>query len=147
MPLPELNATGDLLAGVHRATLAELLLRFGSVIGQRGVCARRLSHVFDLAVRTGYVKRLIVFGSFITAKEQPNDVDVILVMDDKFRLEDCPMESRGLFDHAVAQARYGASVFWVRPQMLIEESVEEFVAYWQIKRDRTQRGIVEVIIS
>ena len=72
-------------------------------------------------------------------------MDVVLVMDDGFQLEDCPIESRGLFNHAVAQARYGASVFWLRPQMLISESVEEFIAYWQIKRDRTQRGIVEVI--
>ena len=144
MPLPDLNAVGDLPAGVHRATLAEILRRFGSVTGQRGVCARRLSHICDLALRTGFVKRLIVFGSFVTAKEQPNDV--VLVMDDGFRLEDCPMESRGLFDHAVAQARYGASVFWLRPRMLIGESVEDFIAYWQIKRDRTQRGIVEVTI-
>ena len=35
------------------------------------------------------------------------------------------MESRGLFDHAVAQARYGASVFWLRPEMLIGESLED----------------------
>jgi len=35
--------------------------------------------------------------------------------------------------------------FWLRPQMLIGESVEDFIAYWQTKRDRTQRGIVEVI--
>ena len=99
----------------------------------------------EYSLRTGCVKRLIVFGSFVTAKEKPNDVDVVLVMDDGFRLEDCPMESRGLFDHAVAQARYGASVFWLRPRMLFGESVEDFIAYWQIKRDRTQRGIVEVI--
>jgi hypothetical protein len=55
-----------------------------------------------------------VFGSYVTAKADPNDVDIILIMDDNFRLEACPVESRGLFDHAVAQARYGASVFWTR---------------------------------
>jgi hypothetical protein len=145
MPLPDLNTIGDLPIGVHRATLGEVLRRFGSVTGQRGVCTRRLSHVYDLALRTGCLNRFIVFGSFVTAEERPNDVDVVLVLDDKFRLEHCPMESRGLFDHAVAQARYGASVFWLRPEMLIGESLEDFIAYWQIKRDRTQRGIVEVI--
>jgi len=67
------------------------------------------------------------------------------VMDDEFRLEDCPIEARGLFDHAVAQVRYGASIFWIRPGLLIEESVEEFIAYWQLKRDGSQRGIVEVV--
>lgn len=30
--------------------------------------------------------------AFVTAKEKPNDVDVVLVIDDGFRLEACPME-------------------------------------------------------
>jgi len=85
MPLPDLNAMGDLPAGVHRATLAEVLRRFGSETGQRGVCTRRLSHVYGLALRTGCVKRLIVFGSFVTAKEKPNEVEGIL--DCGFRIE------------------------------------------------------------
>jgi hypothetical protein len=56
------------------------------------------------------------------------------------------MESRGLFDHAVAQARYRVSVFWMRPALLIGESVEEFISYWQIKRGGGQRGIVDVML-
>jgi hypothetical protein len=91
------------------------------------------------------VKVKIQDATPLATKEKPNDVDVVLVMDDGFCLEDCPMESRGLFDHAVAQARYGASVFWLRPRMLIGDSVEDFIAYWQTKGDRTQRGIVEVV--
>lgn len=54
-------------------------------------------------------------------------------------------EAQGLFDHAVAQARYGASIFWIRPGLLVGESVEDFIAYWQIKRDGSRRGIVEVV--
>lgn len=82
----------------------------------------------------------------MTAKTEPNDVDVILIMDDTFRLENCPMESRGLFDHAVAHARYGASVFWMRPALLIGESVEEFISYRQVKRGGGKRGIVNVML-
>ena len=67
------------------------------------------------------------------------------MMDDAFRLEGCPIEARGLFDHAVAQARYGTSIFWIRPEHLIEEAVEEFIAHWQLKRDGSKRGIVEVV--
>ncbi len=40
---------------------------------------------------------------------------------------------------------YGASIFWVRPGMLIEASIEEFIAYWEVKRDGSRRGIVEVV--
>jgi hypothetical protein len=145
MPLPEFDATGDLPPGVHRAVLDEVLQRFGAMGGQRGVCTRHLSHVYALARRTEYLRRFIIFGSYVTAKPEPNDVDVVLVMDDAFRLEDCPIETRGLFDHAIAQARYGVSIFWIRPGLLMGEGLEDFIAYWQIKRDGSKRGIVEVV--
>ncbi len=87
-----------------------------------------------------------MFGSYVTDKPSPNDVDVILVMDDEFRLENCPVEARGLFEHATAQARYGASIFWVRPGLLLGETIDEFVSHWQIKRDGSKRGIVEVLL-
>jgi hypothetical protein len=146
MPLPEFNNNGDLPPGVHRASWSEVLQRFGGAVGQRDVCARRLTHVYELAKRTEFLKRFVIFGSYVTAKMEPNDVDVILIMDDAFRLEECPMESRGLFDHAVAQARFGASVFWIRPAMLIGENVDEFISYWQVKRGGPKRGIVDVIL-
>jgi hypothetical protein len=145
MLLPNYEATGDLPAGMYRATLDEVLQHFGTAGGQRAACTRRLSHIFKLAQRTGHLQRFVIFGSYVTAKPDPNDVDVVLVMDDTFRLEDCPIEARGLFDHAVAQARYGASIFWIRPGLLIGESIEDFIAFWQLKRDSSKRGIVEVI--
>ncbi len=59
MPLPDFGITGDLPPGIHRATRDEVLARFGAVGGQRGVCARRLSHVYELAQRTGHLQRLL----------------------------------------------------------------------------------------
>jgi hypothetical protein len=146
MPLPDFNPNGDLPPGVHRAAWTEVMGRFGGGASHRDVCTRRLAHIYELARRTGGLQRLVIFGSYVTAKANPNDVDVILIMDDDFRLENCPMESRALFDHAVAQARYGASVFWMRPGLLIGETVEQFIEYWQIKRGGGQRGIVDVIL-
>lgn len=144
MPLPEFNENGDLPPGVHGASWTEVVNRLGGSPGQRDVCTRRLAHVLELARRTACLQRFVVFGSYVTAKAYPNDVDVILIMDDAFRLEHCPMESRALFDHPIAQARYGASVFWIRPGLLIGETVADFIEYWQIKRGGGQRGIVEI---
>jgi len=143
--LPEFDPAGDLPPGIYQATLAEIVACFGAAHGQRAWVTHQLEHLYELAQRTGHLERFIIFGSYITDKPRPNDVDVILVMDDAFHLEECPSESRGLFDHAVAQARFGASLFWIRPGLLIGESMQDFVAHWQIKRDGSQRGIVEVI--
>jgi hypothetical protein len=99
--------------------------------------------VYELAATTGHVKRFIVFGSFVTAKPEPNDLDVFLVMDDAFDLNQVTGEARLVFDHAAAQAHFGASIFWLR-QLAALPDEEEAVRGWQGKRDGTRRGIVEI---
>jgi hypothetical protein len=103
-----------------------------------------LKHVHELAARTGALKNMYVFGSFVSAAPNPQDVDVVLVMEASFRLADCPQESRPLFSHAEAQDRYGATVFWLRHGMLQPRSLQEFLRVWQTKRDGAIRGILEI---
>lgn len=61
-----------------------------------------------------------------------------------FRVEDSPRECRTLFSHADAQARYEASVFWLRAGMLSDAALTDFLDAWQPKRDGAKRGIVEI---
>ncbi len=144
MPLPELNREGELPVGVHRTTMAEVITRFGAGSSQRRAVTARLRRIYDLARATGRLDRLVVFGSYVTSKPDPNDVDVIFIFANDFRLADCPEESRLLLNHLRATEVLSASIFWIRPSMLIAESLEHFVEHWQIKRDGTRRGIVEV---
>jgi hypothetical protein len=144
MPLPEFNKVGDLPPGVHEASLAEVVARFGGGSVQRQAVTARLTRIHELALRSGAADRLMVFGSYVTDKPDPNDIDVVLVMRDSFALRQCPAESLALFDHLRASAELGASIFWVRPGMLIVETLDQFIASWQVKRDRTRRGIVEI---
>lgn len=53
-------------------------------------------------------------------------------------------ECRTLFAHPDAEARFGASVFWIREGMLPKDLMREFLDTWQIKRDGAKRGIVEI---
>lgn len=144
MALPAFNEYGDLPEGNHSASLDEVVARFGAGSAQRRVVSDRLRRVCRLALSTGYVERLLLFGSYVSDASEPNDVDVILVMRNDFRSEDCPPDSAVLFDHARAHAELGASVFWVRPDMLLGEPLERFLAFWQIKRDGRRRGVVEI---
>jgi hypothetical protein len=144
MPIPAFLGD-DLPPGIHKATLAEVLERFDQGSPGRTQVSRRLVHIRDLAIGTGRLSQFIIFGSYVSAKPEPNDVDIILVMQDGFELEACPPDAQALFDHALAQARYGASIFWLRPSSLILETLGEFLDYWQTKRDGTKRGIIEVV--
>ena len=79
----------------------------------------------------------------MTDKPEPNDVDVFLVMDESFEVADCTGAARVLFEHQAADGHFGASVFWAaRPVDFGGE--QAMIEYWQLKRDRTLRGIVEI---
>ena len=144
MPLPGFDHKGELPAGVHRATMDEVVAHFGSGTPQRQAVTARLLRVYHLAKATGKLECLIIFGSYITTEPEPNDVDIVLIMRDDFRIGACAEEAQKLFDHLQATEEFGASIFWVRPSMLFLETLDDFINHWQIKRDQTRRGIVEV---
>jgi predicted nucleotidyltransferase len=130
--------------GVHRASLSEVIERFGSGSVRRGHLSQRLERIYGLAMKTGQLRRFIIFGSFVTDKTEPNDIDIFMLMDDGFDVSQVAGESHLLFDHAHAQAHFGASVFWLR-RVAALDSEENAIADWQIKRDGNRRGIVEII--
>ena len=107
MPLPLLTAAGDLPEGVHTSTQQEVIERFGTATARRRIVGMRLQRVLDLAAESGLLARAIIFGSFLTDKAEPNDVDLFLVMDDPFDLTQVSGEARHVFDHAAAQAHFG----------------------------------------
>lgn len=145
MQLPAFNNEGDLPEGLHRATLDEVCRRFGVSTQQRSRVYQRLVRIYRLASATGYLGRFIIFGSFVTSKADPNDVDILLIMRDDFSLRACFGEPRKLFYHDEAETEFGSSIFWIRPSMLVQDTLEEFIGYWQTKRDLGRRDIVEVI--
>jgi hypothetical protein len=144
MALPAFADGVDLPVGVHPATLGECLERFGTAPARRRALAGRLERIYHLALATGGLARFVVFGSFITAKPEPNDVDVFMLMIDAFDADALTGDARLLFDHAGAQTRFGASVFWLR-RLAALGGEEQAIADWQVKRDGNRRGIVEIV--
>ena len=133
--LPPFGKEGDLPPGIYRRTLGETLRRFGKGSRQRFAVARRLERIYRVAVGTGQLARCVVFGSFVTAKREPADVDLFLLMEDTSDIRQLIGEARVLFDHAAAQAHFGAALGGEEPA----------IAGWQIKCDGTYRGIIEIV--
>jgi hypothetical protein len=121
-----------------------MLRRFGKGSQQRIAVAQRLERIHRIIVATGQLARFVVFGSFVTAKRDPADVDIFLLMENTFDMGQVTGEARLVFDHASAQAHFGASVFWLR-RLAALGGEEQAIAGWQIKRDGTLRGIVEIV--
>ena len=141
---PEFDSNGDLPAGIHQASLAEVLQYFGTSTLQRRVVACRLERIYDAALSAGQVARFVIFGSFVTAKPDPRVVDIFMLMEDTFDVSQIVGEAKIIFDHMAAENVEGASVFWIR-RAAASGGEQITVEHWQINRDRTKRGVVEVI--
>ena len=131
---------------MHDATLSEVLARFGQGSVQRCAVADRLTRLYQLAASTGQLARFVVFGSFVTAKAEPNDIDIILLMEDTFDLASVTGEAALVFQHLEAHARFGASVFWTRRSGAMGGE-RAMIEYWQVRRQGGQRGIVEILLE
>ena len=69
--------------GIHPASLDEIEARFGSDPELRRVQMESLRWMVELAWQAG-VLRIVVNGSFVTDKWEPNDVDCVLLIDDNY---------------------------------------------------------------
>lgn len=76
--LPPFDERGYLPFGIHSCTVDELAARFGSGSPEREIETRELVQFIQWAQGAG-VRRLIVNGSYVTQKEDPNDVDLVIL--------------------------------------------------------------------
>jgi hypothetical protein len=107
MKMPPFNAQGDLPSGVYRATLAEVLERFGYGAPRRVIVTERLQQVITLAQGTGKLERVLIWGSYVTDKPEPGDIDLFLVMAPDFMSNDYTGATHSVFDSATAERTLG----------------------------------------
>ena len=111
---------------------------------ERQILFERIARIHGIAAATRHLARFVVFGSFVSEKPVPNDVDIFMVFDDTFDASACDHETMMLLDHATADTYFGASVFWLRrPAAFGGEQAT--IDFWQTKRDGSRRGIVEIV--
>jgi hypothetical protein len=75
--IPDFRNDGYLPEGLHLATEAEVMSRFGVPTVQRRRLALRLRRWIGLS-RCVSARRFLVDGSFVTAKPDPGDVDAVV---------------------------------------------------------------------
>ena len=111
--IPDLN-DGVLPEGVHACTLEELDVVFGgfSRTDQRPNLMRRLRSYVDEARAAANVQAVIVDGSYITAKEEPGDIDLLLVLKREIDLaEDLRPADYNVQSKRMVKKLYGFDIF------------------------------------
>ncbi len=107
MTLPELNAGGWLDEGIYLANLDEVLDRFGTGSPAREQQGNLLRLIVESARRYPTIKRVLIWGSFVSAKPEPGDLDYSIVVDIRHRLASIDPVDRRFFVPHQAHLRYG----------------------------------------
>ena len=81
--VPPFRADGYLPEGLFRCTEAELTFRFGSANRRRRRLILRVRR-WILLTRSVRARRLLIDGSFVTAKPEPEDVDAVVLLPTDF---------------------------------------------------------------
>ena len=83
MTIPALQENGLLPPGLYLADLDETWERFGHISERRRVLFNRLQMFVDAARHVKAV-RMFIAGSYVTAKTNPGDVDVVIWVGERF---------------------------------------------------------------
>lgn len=146
MSLPDLDKDGYLPPGIHLASLVEVVGRFGPASKARNSQAELLRQVVEAAKDYATIKRVLVWGSFITTKLEPADLDfsvVVSITHWRTKIDD---EHRRFFVPYEAHLRYGVDRgYLVIPDYPLDIYIE-FLDFLCHTRTRRECGIVEISI-
>jgi hypothetical protein len=144
MELPELNADGYLDEGIYIASLDEIAVRFGIGTPARERCGNLLRLIVASARKYPTIKRVLLWGSFVSAKPEPGDLDYSVVVDPRHRFATIEPEDRRFFVPFEARMYYGADPSYL---LLYEYPLEAYTEIMMLlchDRRNRPRGIVEV---
>jgi hypothetical protein len=130
MPIPNLNEQGLLPPGIYDCSLEEIGERFGTFqsTDRRSRLYERLQEYLAQVRSANLAIAVIVNGSFVTSKADPNDIDLILVLSSSrdLRADLAPMAYNILSRRRVAR-HYGFDILVAREDTIeYTQSVEFF---------------------
>jgi hypothetical protein len=141
--IPPFTDDGYLPEGVHQATREEFAMRFA--IFARSDCRFKIFHemekLMDEAAKSRIVKRIIVAGSFVTSRPEPNDFDCILVLDNSIIGRNLRPFEYNLVSRKAARRIFGGDVF---PVFDGSNALHESLEFFQTARNGRRVGVVEV---
>jgi len=82
-------------------------------------------------------------GQFRYDKTSPQDLDILLIMDEHFEVDRIAPPGREIFDSTRAKLRFESDVFWARAS-IGEEVLQTWLETYQTSRTFQKRGIVEL---
>ena len=145
--LPEFTGQGVLPPGIHKAALEEIEARYEKF--QRSDRRARLLAIvreFVQEVRTcRWVQRVLLAGSLVTSKDEPDDIDILLVFERHADFVGLLPHEYNVLYQTGAQQHFG-SVLDLHVVEEGSEALERLLRFFQRDRDGQIVGMVEVLL-
>jgi hypothetical protein len=125
------------------ASLEEIRIRFGASTPRRQFLFRQLQMVVSQLLATGSVNQIYLFGSFVTGKVSPNDIDLFVVMKAGFSTAHLGGRTLDIFQHDVCRIRYHADIFWAT-EAVGTDQIEDLLDVFSRDREGRHQPIFEV---
>jgi hypothetical protein len=129
--------------GLYRASEAETLFRFGASTKWRRRLAIRLRRWIELSRHVGG-QRLLIDGSFVTAKDKPDDIDAVLLLPSDFQQQVEQAHPSALELEEMLLTRRPEELFAAEDETDWDEWVEFFGR--TCEADGRRKGLVEVLL-
>ena len=124
--------------------MPEIEARFGeSAVRQKQL--QLLREVVSAALWYPSIKRVLVWGSFVSSKAEPNDLDYSLVVSVSHKASSVAREHRIYLNPRQAMMRWGVDVGYVELfDFPLEQHLEHLELLTQRRGEALARGIVEI---
>ena len=139
--IPPCGPDGYLPEGLYVCPEAEVTFRFGSSSRRRRRLVLRLRRWVELARQVG-ATRLLVDGSFVTAKEEPHDIDTVILLPPDFHQQLAREHEPALELEGMLLTRRPEEIFAAEDEIDWEEWVEFFSRTRE--PDGRRKGLVEI---
>lgn len=142
--IPAFVPEGLLPPGLHAASLREVEARFGGS-ARRDEQLRLLREVVGAALFYASIKRVLLWGSFVSGKEEPNDLDYSFVVGISHKVTDIAPEHRIYLNPRQAMMRWGVDAGFVEIiDFPLSQYLDRVELLTQRRGDTRQRGIIEI---
>ncbi len=143
MPVPPFREDGWLPVGHHPATWEEVAERFGGEPGsRRAFLTDKLLGLRDALRVLGVKGTLLLNGSYVSARPEPGDFDVLLITPPDIQaMKDADPKLALLLDAERAEKEGGYSLFYVPSDSPALDLVSSF---WSLSKESVAKGDVQV---
>lgn len=143
--IPELDEEGELPAGIYDVTLDEVRARFArfTTSDRRVMLFGALERFVTAVQQAGVVARIYLAGSYITAKAEPEDIDLLVIYSAIVEGAELDPQQYTVVHRTGARRVFGYKLD-VYPVLEGSPAEQELLTFFQVNRRGKPVGILEV---